>query len=1168
MASNCSVNKEPIAIVGLSCRFPGAETPDAFWHLLRDEKDAISQVPFSRWNIEDYYDSDPSAPDKMSTRWGGFLRDVDRFDPQFFNLSPREAMTMDPQQRLLLETSWEALENANIVPQQLKGKPVGVFIGMSTHDYSALTWGKTRNEPHAATGIANCVAANRLSYFFNWTGPSLAIDTACSSSLVAIHLACQSLRNQETELALVGGVNLILAPSSTVTFSKAGLMAKDGRCKSFDAAADGYVRSEGAGVVLLKPLADAIAQGDHIHALIRGSAVNQNGTSNGLSAPNPVAQEAVLNAAYRDANIQPSQIQYVEAQGTGSKMGDYMELTALGKVLATGRSPENHCRVGSVKANIGHTEAASGMASLIKTIEILKHRQIPSQLHFQSPNPHVKFHKLPIKIQTTLTPLPAQTHPILAGVSAFGFGGTNAHIVLEEAVSKESVIENEASDRSLHLLPLSAKNQAALYELATRYQTYLQAHSNIPLGDICHTASLKRTHFKYRLALVVGSRSELQQKLSEFVEKKEISGGWHGVISGAKRKKTKNSQDTETPEISHLISHLPMDAEQPSSLHLLNRLAQDYVQGNCIDWYALYQRYSPQHNVCLPNYPFQRQRYWVESATPSALHSTSNDLSEERASSTLNKNFQQRRKKLQQQLITADSATKLDLLKLTLQQEVCDVLGLSEMPTADFQRSFAELGMDSLLSVSLTTRLHQLLGITLNSAIAVDFPSIEQLAQHLASQVPLSFADSEQDSLSNLPELQSGLPKLPLPALAKTCDRYLSTVSPLLTPTTQQKTQQAVQAFLQAQGPHLQKLLEIYNDTISTSYAERFREDEFLAIRVPLPIYQNFSILFEAPSTLLKMSWPQQMALLSSSILSCYAQIKNKTLANDSIGGVPLCMSQYEKLFGTCRRPQLSQDILYHPDKEKSSETEGEHFVVIYDNRFYVVKVAPHNNKALNQQELNQSNLCNERDLTAYLAHQFEHIINASPDKAGDDSPAANSPSAEAAVGLLTTLNRAEWAILQPALRLHNAATLSAVEDALFILCLDGESPRTADDWSQQILCGNGHNRWFDKTLQFIATPQGKWGVNIDHAPVDGLTVVRLLSEITTTLENRLETVSTAQTAKQPVSLKSRPPIQLTWDLNTDITSSLVKAEADFTALASQLKVRNVCLEGLGEGLA
>jgi myxalamid-type polyketide synthase MxaD len=543
---------EPIAIIGIGCRFPGANGPEAFWRLLRDGVDAISEVPAERFNLHDFYDPNPATPGKMNTRWGGFLEQVDQFDPHFFGISPREAARMDPQQRLLLEVAWEALEDAGQAPERLSGAQTGVFIGISTNEYSRIQFNDlSRIDAYAGTGNALSIAANRISYLFDFRGPSIALDTACSSSLVAVHLACCSLRNGESTLALAGGVNLILSPAITINFTKAGVMAPDGRCKAFDAQANGYVRSEGAGLVVLKPLSRALADGDPIYAVIRGSAVNQDGRSNGLMAPNPLAQEAVLREAYRRAGVSPGHIHYVEAHGTGTFLGDPIEVKALGTVLAIDRPLGQPCALGSVKTNIGHLEAAAGVAGLIKVALALKQQEIPPNLHFQEPNPHIPFHEIPLRVQTTLGPWPTESGPALAGVSSFGFGGTNAHVVLEEApranaecrmqnveYGKDNLQDEIHKNKSTYLLPLSARSPEALQSLARAYHNFLAApESTLSLHDICYTASVRRSHHDYRLAVTGNSPEQLTEGLEAFLrgETRSSLSSDH-QISGRRRK--------------------------------------------------------------------------------------------------------------------------------------------------------------------------------------------------------------------------------------------------------------------------------------------------------------------------------------------------------------------------------------------------------------------------------------------------------------------------------------------------------------------------------------------------------------------------------------------------------------------------------------------------------
>ncbi len=509
---------EPIAIIGMGCRFPGgADSPQAFWQMLHDGVDAVGEVPADRWDIDAYYDPDPNAPGKMYTRQGGFLSGVDSFNPQFFGISAREATSLDPQQRLLLEVGWEALENANQAPDQLLNSLTGVFIGICANDYGSLLWGEdfTQVDAFSATGNALSVAAGRLSYMLGLKGPSLAVDTACSSSLVAVHLACQHLRQRECNLALAGGVNLLLMPNSTIAFSRTRMLAKSGNCQTFDAAANGYVRGEGCGAIVLKRLSDAVAAEDNILAVIRGSAVNHNGRSSSLIAPNGLSQQAVIQKALENSHLDPTQVGYVEVQGTSTSLGEPIEVEALSAVYGKNRSPNQPLVIGSVKTNIGHLEAASGIASLIKVILAIQHGEIPAHLHFQQPNPYIEWDRLPVKVPQSRIPWIRGEKPRCAGVSAFGFSGTNAHLVLTEAPIKTQNLV-ASPDRPLHLLALSAKTEESLVLLAEQYAKHLANNPDLALGDICFTANTGRSHFQHRLSLIASSSNELGEKLAAF----------------------------------------------------------------------------------------------------------------------------------------------------------------------------------------------------------------------------------------------------------------------------------------------------------------------------------------------------------------------------------------------------------------------------------------------------------------------------------------------------------------------------------------------------------------------------------------------------------------------------------------------------------------------------
>jgi len=510
---------EQIAIIGMACRVPGASSIEDYWKLLDNGVDSITETPAERWPVDAYYDARRASPGKMNTRWGGFIAGVDEFDASFFGISPREAMSMDPQQRLLLQTAWHALEDAGVPPHSLAGSNTGVFVGISGGDYKQLQLDHNAGvDAYSGTGNSASIAANRISYFLDLHGPSWAVDTACSSSLVALHQARVSLLNGECDLAIVAGVNLILAPETTIIFSQANMMAADGRCKTFDERADGYVRGEGCCVVVLKRLSETK---NRIHALIGGSAVNQDGKSNGLTAPNGLAQRSVFQQALYAANISASRISYVEAHGTGTSLGDPIEVGAINAVYGQPTVSEKPLWIGSVKTNIGHLEAAAGLAGLIKIVLAMQHYKIPSNLHFTKLNPQISFEGTRCAIATSPQAWPAEAQPRMAAVSSFSFGGTNAHVILQEApignvVDAPSGADSDA-EASCTLLAFSAKSETALRQLSQRYVD-LFAKTPISLKAICHMAATQRSHHAFRLALPSRSREQAVESLSHYAK--------------------------------------------------------------------------------------------------------------------------------------------------------------------------------------------------------------------------------------------------------------------------------------------------------------------------------------------------------------------------------------------------------------------------------------------------------------------------------------------------------------------------------------------------------------------------------------------------------------------------------------------------------------------------
>ncbi len=516
---------DPIAIVGVGCRFPGGVVDlQTLWERLEEGFDAIEEVPKTRWDIDAYFDPNPDAAGKMVTRWGGFLPNVDQFDPTFFEISPREADAMDPQIRLLLEVTWEALEHAGMPLTRVRGSNTGVFMGISSHEYQSMGVARSgRLDPHLFLGTAHSTGVGRLSYWLGIRGPNVPVDTACSSSLVAIHLACQALREGACTMALAGGVNLVLTPEASVCLSRMRALSPTGRCRTFSADADGYVRSDGAGVIVLKRVSDAVRDGDPILAVIRGSAINQDGRSHGLTAPNGPAQQEVIGRALAAANVSPAAIGYVETHGTGTRLGDPIEVQALAAALGNDRPAHVPITVGSIKTNIGHAESAAGVAGLLKAALSLAHARIPRSLHFDEPNPHIDWAALPVGVAAQSSAFPDTGGPRRAGVSSFGMSGTNAHVVLEQAPT----VPRQECTQAFPILPLSAKTPEALIAVAKAMRSAVASQPE-RLVDIQYTASVRRTHHEQRLAVVGTSQASIVTALDAFIQGKRAASLWTG----------------------------------------------------------------------------------------------------------------------------------------------------------------------------------------------------------------------------------------------------------------------------------------------------------------------------------------------------------------------------------------------------------------------------------------------------------------------------------------------------------------------------------------------------------------------------------------------------------------------------------------------------------------
>lgn len=618
-SNQSKMRDEDIAIIGVSGRYPNARNLDQLWEVLREGKDMVTEIPKDRWKWQDYYDSVPTNAHqgKANSKWGAFLEDVDQFDPLLFNIAPTEAETMDPQERLFLETSWATLEDAGYTPEQLQANQssVGVFVGVTTNTYSLWgpeLWKENKDTMIIPTSVPWSIA-NRVSYFFNFNGPSIPVDTACSSSLTAIHLACESIKKGECKSALVGGVNLYLHPSKYVWLSQLRMLSGTGRCHSFGSKGDGFVPGEGVGAVLLKPLSDAIRDGDQIYGVIKGTAVNHGGRTNGYTVPNPNAQAKLIQDAIKMANIHPSTISYVEAHGTGTSLGDPIEVTGLTKAFQSDTDERQYCSLGSIKSNIGHLEAAAGIAGLTKILLQLKHKKIVPSLHAEELNPNITFENTPFYVQQKLEdwkqPVTKDGQKVSrrAGISSFGAGGANAHVIVEEYVSKQKARSD--SSHKQHIVVLSAQTTEQLEQYANDMIQYLDTH-HLELEKVAFTLQTGRKAMEERLAIIVDSIEELRSKLHYFLDGVIAEGIYRGR---AQKSTQKIKKQTDNPLVTFLQGR---DINDYSNYLLhsrqLDKLAQLWMLGGTVDWKELYQEsgYIP-NKISLPTYPFARERYWI-----------------------------------------------------------------------------------------------------------------------------------------------------------------------------------------------------------------------------------------------------------------------------------------------------------------------------------------------------------------------------------------------------------------------------------------------------------------------------------------------------------------------------------------------------------------------------
>jgi len=735
-----ALQDEAIAIIGMAGRFPGAETIEEFWQQLAAGTDLIREVPAARWTWQQTGQVDEAHP----PNWGGFLTDVAGFDAAFFGISPREAALMDPQQRLFLETVWSVIEDAGYPPSALAGTATGIFVGVANMDYANLmAQSGMPVEPHATTGVSHAMLANRVSYLFDLHGPSEPIDTACSSALIAVHRAIEAIRSGSCDQAIAGGVNVLLSEDLFVSFSKAGMLSPGGRCRTFDAAADGYVRGEGVGAVFLKPLAKAIADGDQILAVVRASGQSHNGRATGLTAPNGAGQTELLVKTYRQAGIDPASISYVEAHGTATQIGDPVEYNALREAfeqLARERKqvlpPGAFCGLGSVKSNIGHLETAAGIAGLQKVILALQHRYLPPTLHVQQVNPYLQLENSPFYIVTQGREWVARPgQPRRAGVSSFGFGGANAHVVVEEA----PVLPPDLVSPGPYLFVLSARQEERLRAAAVRLSAHVERGMDASdLTRLAFTLQTGRELFEYRLAMVARSASELAAQLQSFAEGRTNSENvFSGVVNENSSAPLVLLAETESRDFMRALCQNGK----------LDQLARLWVAGAVVDWRALYSGSLPRR-VSAPSYPFDRKRHWF-----SDLRRESTPVAEPVPTSAV------RRLKLKPIAARPEHPSPPPLvetpspspslgdasvavaqraeIRAAIREQIARVLFLSQDHVAE-NRPFVEMGLDSILAVELVRFLNRQYGIDIKASRLFDCPTVDTLANYIAEMVALN----------------------------------------------------------------------------------------------------------------------------------------------------------------------------------------------------------------------------------------------------------------------------------------------------------------------------------------------------------------------------------------------------------------------------------------------
>ncbi|AWN72508.1 TPA: SDR family NAD(P)-dependent oxidoreductase [Legionella anisa] len=696
---------QDIAIIGMSGRYPEAQDLAEFWHNLYVGKDCIREIPKERWALEDYFDVDQENPGKTYSKWGGFLTDVDQFDPLFFNISPREAALMDPQERLFLETAWKTVEDAGYARDALAGRKVGVYVGVMYGQYQLFDREPSDSSQFIPTNSVFASIANRVSYFFDFHGPSIALDTMCSSSLTAIHLACQSIREGECEMALAGGVNLSLHPNKYLLLSHGKFLARDGHCRSFGEGGDGYVPGEAVGAILLKPLDKALADGDLIYAVIKGSHLNHGGKTNGYTVPNPNAQADLLAETYQKANIDPAQVSYIEAHGTGTSLGDPIEIAGLNKVFGQ-REMQQYCAIGSVKSNIGHCESAAGIAAVSKVVLQLQHHTLVPSLFSEPLNSNINWSTTPFRVQHTVSewqqPLP--NAPRIAGISSFGAGGANAHLILSEAPETLSAL---TGNKSHYLLTVSAKTELALNQRLDDLVIWLKNNPSAELEHLSYTLNTGRTHFECRCAMVVSSLEEAIRCVQQFKAQQQPP---QLVLQT-------NGANTSETSLFILMHQLAQPSQYKETLLALAKL---YVEGQNLDWQKIHAGESKK-KISLPTYPFAKERYWYSDVDQC-------NTTQER-----------------QTHVTEMQNALIDKLNSFLNRQVVQILKMTQHRIA-LEKNLGEYGMDSVHFIELAKKIAEHYQIEFTPAIFFTHSSVCSISQYLMNQFPEAVAKAHHEA--------------------------------------------------------------------------------------------------------------------------------------------------------------------------------------------------------------------------------------------------------------------------------------------------------------------------------------------------------------------------------------------------------------------------------------